>query len=70
MADMSKFSPDKGLTIVNVNDSTSRQSIAEIQELIPSGATTSNKLATLTDVSSAAGEITDAQWVAITALLG
>lgn len=66
MADMSKFSPDRGLTIVNVKDSTSRQSIAEILELIPSSASTSNKLSTAGDV----GTVTDTQWTAITALLG
>lgn len=69
MSDMSKFSPDGGLSIFNVKDGTSRQSIANIEALIPSSATTSNKLATANDIPDE-GAITDTQWTAITALLG
>lgn len=58
MANMSKFSPDNGLSIFDIKDGTSRQAITNIEALIPSGASTSNKLATMSDIPAVSGFFT------------
>ena len=58
MADISKINPTGGPTAYDLKDASARSSIAGIQELIPSTASTSNLLATMEDVSGGGGEPT------------
>ena len=52
MADISKISPDGGTTEYNIKDSTARSDVSTINGKIPSGASSSNKMATASDVAS------------------
>ena len=51
MADISKISPDGGTTEYNIKDATARSSVTTIDGKIPSSASSSNKLATASDVN-------------------
>lgn len=48
MADISKVNPNG--TVYNIKDATARSSISTIEGKIPSNASTSNKLATMSDI--------------------
>ncbi len=51
MADISKISPDGGTTKYNIKDATARTEVSTINGKIPSGASSSNKMATASDVT-------------------
>ena len=58
MADISKISPDGGTTEYNIKDATARTDVSTINGKIPSGASSSNKMATASDVTTVSNGVT------------